>query len=137
MDTEVKFHRPPDDLADGMHRIERDVRRLVDELDTPLELTRTLGQPMGQGAAVEPQHAALLFDQSNDRSCNRALAAAGLANERQRLTACELQTNIPNDRLAVITRVQSFDIKQWLRHMRRTGAHDVSRASFSNQTPGV
>src|ERR1700675_3112917 len=110
-----------------MHRIESDVRRLVDELDTPLQLTRTLSQPMRQGLAVEPQRTALLLDQTDYRSRDRALAATRLANQRQCFTACNLHGDIPNDRLAVITRVQSFDTKQRLRPMRRTGSQGVSR----------
>src|SRR5471030_135767 len=132
MDTEVKFGRTPDNLADSMHRIEGDIRRLVDELDTPLHLNRTLSQTMRQELAVEPQRTALLLDQTDYRSRDGALATTRLANQRQCFSACNLHGDIPNDRFAVITGVQSFDTKQRLRHMRRTGSQGVSLTAFSN-----
>src|SRR5471032_1881963 len=137
MDTEVKFDRTPDNLAYSMHRIEGDIRRLVDELDTPLQLNRTLSQTMRQELAVEPQRTTLLLDQTDYRSRDGTLATTRLANQRQCFSACELQGDISHDRLAVVTRVQSFDMKQRLHHMRRTGSQGVRPAALSDQTPGV
>ena len=81
----VHAHRLGDDVAGRHARIERGERVLEDDLHLPAVGPQLGLAQMRDVAAVDPDAAAGRLDQPQDRAADRRLAAAGFADQAERL----------------------------------------------------
>ena len=89
----VDDHRLLDDLRAGLARIERRVRILEDHLHVLALLLRT--RPLEvERLALEEDLAGGRLMQTHDAAAQRRLAAAGLADDAERLAAVHLQVDV-------------------------------------------
>ena len=89
----MQLERLAQDLADGHPRIERGVGILKDDLRLAAEAAELLGIHRQQIAAFEADAAGVGLDQPQHQPAHRRLAAAGLADQRQRLAGLDNKTH--------------------------------------------
>ncbi len=93
-DDAVLHQRFADDVLHDPARVQAGVRILEDHLDTPAQLAAVGGLERGVGVlAVEGEAAAGRPVQAHQQLGHRALAAAGLADQGQRLAARDVEAH--------------------------------------------
>ena len=91
-----RLDRLRDDFADRHSRIERRVRILEDHLQVPALLAQLARRQVRQVRASEEHFAGRRLDQPQDRAAERGLAAAGLADQAQRLARRGCRASTPS-----------------------------------------
>ena len=94
---EEELEWPPDDLVHALPRIERGVRVLEHELDLATDVLRPRLDGGGEDAALERDLSGERPQQPADGACDRRLAAAGFADERERLARSEVERDVADD----------------------------------------
>ncbi len=89
----VEPHRRLDDGADGVPGVQRRVRVLEDHLEVAAGFPHPSGGPVGDVLAVEQDGAAGGFEQPGDQAARGRLAAAGLADQPQRLAGSDREVD--------------------------------------------
>src|SRR5215471_11631856 len=89
----VDDERLADNRADRHARIERGVGVLKNDLHVAAERTQFAAGQYGRVLALEPDLAGSRFDKAQDAAAGRGFAAAGLADEPQRLAAADIEAD--------------------------------------------
>ena len=84
-----EMHRLGDQGGDGHARIERAAGILEDELHAPAHGAQLFGAELGDLGVFEPDSAGGRLDQPRQQPAGRRLAAAALADQRERLAALD------------------------------------------------
>ena len=82
-----------EDLSDRHARIERGVRVLEDDLRLPAERAQCAGVEAEQVTAFETDAAGIRFDQAQHETAHGRLAAAGFADQGQRLAGIDVEAD--------------------------------------------
>ncbi len=82
------------DFADGHARIERGVGVLEDDLHVPAQPAQLVLVEVGDLLALEAHRARRRVHQAQDQASGGRLAAAGFADQRQRLAAGDLEADV-------------------------------------------
>ena len=97
MQAEEELERPPDDLMHALSRVQRRVGVLEDELDFAPDVLRPGVDGRRERASLERQLARERTEQAADGARDRRLAAAGLADERERLAFAQIERDVADD----------------------------------------
>ena len=127
-------HRTTDDVADGVPRVHRHVRVLIDELDAAAGFGRSIGQPRGQRRAVEAQASGMRRQQAADDPGQRGLAAARLADHGEVPAAAHRQAYVMEHPEAAVRRPDRANLED---RIGLPGRGPGRRAAHPEQGPGV
>ena len=89
----MQRQRLAQDLADRHARIERGVGVLEDDLRLPAERAQLVGVEREQVAALETDAAGIRLDQAQHQPADGGFAAAGFADQRQRLAGIDMEAD--------------------------------------------
>ena len=135
----VHAQRLADDVAGGHARIERGERVLEDDLHLPPVGAQLRLAEMRDVGAVDRDAAGGRLDQPQDRAADRGLAAAGFADQRERLAGADFQRHAV-DRVdvagraaqqALLDREMLLEVLD-LEHQRSRLRHDPLRTAARN-----
>src|SRR5262245_35533122 len=90
----MDLERCPDDRADALPRVEARVRILENHLHLPPQRPKLSRLQLRDVLSLEADGAFRRLEQPHDRSAERGLAAAGLADEAERLTLLDGERDV-------------------------------------------